>query len=368
MTIHRNRPIEFNTIFGRIEIGSPYLWVGGEGSKPLVDEMNITHQGRSETVKRALSDFGIECSFSVAAERFNEHYHYDISASAVSRTTKAIALEAMDYIEEKIATSHSEEIKPADRMLVELDGCEIRTGQLQLKENTDEKTPVYQNPIKEKVINWRDVRLGFVRPLDSDSKIFVGKMDSYPEIVGDLHNAAKWIGMTSETEMVGVADGGIGLSEEMIRQFPKMQFILDKSHLRDHFYETAEKMGIPKKKQKEWVNSQIASISDGKVFEILEELKKQDDEDPNDRLQRLIGYVTRFCDSVNYNEYREKGYPIGSGEIESAHKSVPQKRLKIPGATWHPSSIDPMLALRVLRADDWWEDFWTERNKKLLAA
>lgn len=368
MIIHRNRPIEFNTIFGRIEIGSPYLWVGGEGSKPLVDEMNITHQGRSETVKRALSDFGIECSFSVAAERFNEHYHYDISASAVSRTTKGIAHEAMDYIKEKITNSHPEEIKSTDRMLVELDGCEIRTGQLQLKENTKEKTPVYQNPIKERVINWRDVRLGFVRPLDSDSKIFVGKMDSYPEIVGDLHNAAKWIGMTSETEMVGVADGGIGLSEEMIRQFPKMQFILDKSHLKDHFYETAEKMGIPKKKRKEWVTSRIASISDGKVFEILEDLKKQDDEDPNDRLQRLIGYVTRFCDSVNYNEYREKGYPIGSGEIESAHKSVPQKRLKIPGATWHPSSVDPMLALRVLRADDWWEDFWTERNKKLLAA
>jgi hypothetical protein len=56
--------------------------------------------------------------------------------------------------------------------------------------------------------------------------------------------------MTSETEMVGVADGGIGLSEEMIRQFPKMQFILDKSHLKDHFYETAEKMGMPKRNGK----------------------------------------------------------------------------------------------------------------------
>ena len=101
---------------------------------------------------------------------------------------------------------------------------------------------------------------------------------------------------------------------------------------------------------------------------ILEELQQRHDKNPNDRLKRLINYVKRFCDSVNYNEYRDKGYPIGSGEIESAHKSVPQKRLKIPGATWHPSSIDPMLALRVLRADDWWDDFWVQRNQKLLAA
>ena len=62
------------------------------------------------------------------------------------------------------------------------------------------------------------------------------------------------------------------------------------------------------------------------------------------------------------------GYPIGSGEIESAHKSVPQKRLKIPGASWNPNSINPMLALRILRADDWWEDFWVQKTEKLLAA
>ena len=148
----------------------------------------------------------------------------------------------MDYIEEKnFPTLILRKKKSIEKMLVELDGCEIRTAKLQVKENTQELTPAYNNPKKEKIINWRDVRLGFVRPLDSDLKIFVGKMDSYEEIVGDLHNAAKWIGMTSETETVGVADGGIGLSEEMKRQFPKMQFVLDKSHLQDHFYETAEK-------------------------------------------------------------------------------------------------------------------------------
>jgi len=60
---------------------------------------------------------------------------------------------------------------------------------------------------------------------------------------------------------------------------------------------------------------------------------------------------------------KKMGYPIGSGEIESAHKSVPQKRLKIPGASWNPNSINPMPALRILRADDWWEDFWVQKTE-----
>ena len=67
--------IEFNTIFGKLELRSPYLWLQPMSSKPLMNEMKITHQSRSEAVNRALSDFGIEDSFVRAAVRFKEHYH-----------------------------------------------------------------------------------------------------------------------------------------------------------------------------------------------------------------------------------------------------------------------------------------------------
>jgi len=127
-------------------------------------------------------------------------------------------------------------------------------------------------------------------------------------------------------------------------------------------------MGIPKEERSKWAEPQINKISNGVADLIIEELVIENDLNPSDRLKRLLGYLNRFEDSINYGNFREKGYPIGSGEIESAHKSVPQKRLKIPGATWHPDSIDPMLALRILRADDWWEDFWCQRTKERLAA
>ena len=362
----------FNTIFGKVEISSPYLWCPGmDASKPLVDEMKITHQGRSEAVNRALSDFGIEDSFATAAVRFKEHYHYDIGPSATARATKNTAQQAMEYVENKLSDVNPEQRqeKPSvDKMLLELDGCEIRTAVLEPVENSSETTPVYGNPIKEKHINWRDVRLGFARPLDCPSKVFVGKMDSYPEVIGQLSQAAELIGMTSTTEIVGVADGGIGLAEALQKQFPTMQFILDKSHLKDHLYETAEKMGLPKADRPQWVLPRVKAISNGDVEKVLEELEEEYEQNPNKRLKRLLGYLNRFYDALDYNSFKSKGYPIGSGEIESAHKSIPQKRLKIPGASWHPDSINSMLALRILRADDWWEDFWNQRTEKLLAA
>jgi hypothetical protein len=106
----------------------------------------------------------------------------------------------------------------------------------------------------------------------------------------------------------------------------------------------------------------------GKNDAVLKELEDENEKNPNERRSRLIGYIKRFYDALNYNELKSKGYPIGSGEIESAHKSVPQKRLKIPGAGWMPESINPMLSLRILRANGWWEDFWDQRTEEVIAA
>ncbi len=352
------------------------MWSKGSFSKVLVDEMRLNHQGRSEAVNRALSDFGIEDSFETSAIRFREHSHYDIGSSAVARSTKATANQALEYLESKLSQANSPEKESEESqiksMLVELDGCEIRTVVSQVVDGSTQKTPVYDNRVKSKAIKWRDVRLGFVKPLDStfnsSSKLFVGKMDSYPKVVGQLHNGALLSGMGPETQVVGVADGGIGLSEELKRQFPNMQFILDKSHLRDHFYETAERLGIAQKERVKWVKSRLEAISNGEVGRIKEGLEEQYKQTPNSRLKRLIGYLERFIDAINYHDFKKKGYPIGSGEIESAHKSIPQKRLKIPGASWHPDSINPMLALRIIRANNWWENFWDERTNELLAA
>lgn len=372
MIIHRNPSIVFNSVFGKIEICSPYLWRPGiDSSKPLFDEMKIYNNARSNTVNRALTDFGIEESFVRGAARFKEHYHYEIGPSAVDSATKDTAMKAMDYIENKLSDIDSGPLqgKTIETILVEMDGCEIRTAEFMPAVDSRETTPVYNNPKKNRIMKWRDVRLGFARPLvESPNKTFVGKMDSYETVVNQIHSAAVIVGMTPETKVIGVADGGIGLREELERQFPNMQFILDKTHLKDHLYDTAEDLGINQKDRPGWVEPRIRAISDGNVESILKELEEENKINPNDRLKRLIGYLTRFNDALDYNDYKLKGYPIGSGEIESAHKSIPQKRLKIPGASWNPASIDPMLSLRILRANNWWKDFWHKQTDEYLLA
>lgn len=141
-------------------------------------------------------------------------------------------------------------------------------------------------------------------------------------------------------------------------QFPNLTFILDRPHLKHHLYEGAEAIGLAGGERRKWVSDNLHKIDSGEVRQLIKTLKGYRGQG-KERISNLSEYLKRFRDAVNYDEFRAMGLPIGSGEVESAHRYIAQKRLKIPGATWHPDTVNPMLALRVIRANGWWEDFWT---------
>ena len=350
----RARPvIIFNTIFGPLEIESPYLWRKGESSKPLKDTLGLTHQGRSQPLERALSDFGIEESFGQAAKRFEEHYGWSVNKTTINRVTQSVAREAEQFLEDRLEENRgiwpdsAEQNPETERLLTELDGCQIRTGQF-----------FRDDEALRRDIRWREVRIGLVRSMDEDERKYVGRMGSYPAVVDQLVSLSIEQGLSKDTEVIAVADGAKGLREELQKQFPNLRFILDRSHLRDHLYETAEAIGYEGTQRRKWVEQNLELIDSGNVKSALEGMQRHYDSNPVDRLRQLIGYIERFRDAVHYDNFKDEGLPIGSGEVESAHRYLPQKRLKIPGACWLPDSINPMLAFRVIRANDWWHEFW----------
>ncbi len=159
-----------------------------------------------------------------------------------------------------------------------------------------------------------------------------------------------------------MADGGPGLKEALEAEFLTLQFILDKAHLLQHLYQGAEALKIGKKQRSNWVNYLLHLLEKEPVTTVTQKMRRLEVK----RIDQLANHLDRFQNSVQYQTFRSLGLPIGSGEIESSHKYIPQKRLKIPGATWHPDSLNPMLALRVLKANCWWQDFWQELHTQSL--
>ena len=80
-----------------------------------------------------------------------------------------------------------------------------------------------------------------------------------------------------------------------------------------------------------------------------------DDEAPVRQCHR---YLSQRREQLDYQGAQERDLPIGSGEIESAHRYLAQQRLKRPGAWWRAANADHMLALRINRANHQWNAYW----------
>jgi hypothetical protein len=366
MGFHQRPTIVYNVIFGPVEVESPYLWKKGESAKPIKDRLGLTHCGRSQGVEQALSEFGSEESFDQASRRFCAHYGWEVDKTTVLRVTESVAREAETYLETRLEETRQAYEKPLrerageKRLLVEVDGCKIRTGEYEPCEEQEDEGARCRK------IQWREVRIGLVRGLHEKDKQYVGRMDAYPPVVDQLFSAAVDQGLSRRTQVVAVADGAPGLREELEAKFPRIQFILDRSHLRDNLFETADAKGLEGEERKNWVDHHLHRIDAGQVDQVLEEFRDEHAKTDLDRLRQLIQYIERFQDAVHYEEFKRKGFPIGSGEVESAHRYLPQKRLKLPGACWHPDNVNPMLALRVIKANKWWDDFWEKRMSSQL--
>lgn len=73
--------------------------------------------------------------------------------------------------------------------------------------------------------------------------------------------------------------------------------------------------------------------------------------------------MEKQLECMDYQKALLKGLPIGSGEIESSHRHVIQKRLKIAGAWWKQENANAMIHLRTTRLNGFWEAYWDfERN------
>lgn len=80
----------------------------------------------------------------------------------------------------------------------------------------------------------------------------------------------------------------------------------------------------------------------------------------NDSHDALVHYIGVNADRMDYPRYRHRGIQIGSGAMESLHRTASQMRLKLAGAKWLPETALAILNLRLLQLAGGWHDFWSE--------
>lgn len=352
----RRSIVEWMTLFGVVLVPSLYMRKKGEraGLRPMRVRLGVEGGGKSGAVERALTDFGIDESFGAAAAKFAEHYGTPVHRTTVRRVVMRAAGDAGAFIEEKLSSAGA--AGEPQRVMVQADGA--NAPKVTLEAIPGEVTRTGRQKYK-KVCSWREVRLGLAVADDADAPIFVAQVGGLARFSTTLALAAQKCGSDAAAVTYAVTDGGNGIRERLEEALDLDAYVLDMRHCRSHLLDTAEEMGLdePNDKAHAW----LSGLARGNVDDVIAELDEyqSDPEAPGaDRARQLRNHLGRFHDAVHYQEFVDRGLMVGSGHVESGHRHVTQRRLKIAGAWWAEENMEPIVALRCIRANGWWEEYW----------
>lgn len=205
-------------------------------------------------------------------------------------------------------------------------------------------------------------------------------------------------------QLVLVTDGATWIRERILPLFPSAVALLDAYHLMEHlsgyaaavfgkgtpkarrFYKRlcaaqygdrdrrrrlAKKRAGHTKRAQDRASAAPMPAHDAPIAEIRERAPAADrilqvidgeafPEHARDAHDKLVAYVESNAARIDYERWRARGYQIGSGAMESLHRTGSQSRLKVAGIRCLPETSRAVFNLRMLRLCGNWDAFWSQ--------
>ncbi len=164
-----------------------------------------------------------------------------------------------------------------------------------------------------------------------------------------LHQYAEGIrrGLDRCHRLSSVNDAAAWIERITLTNFPEAVQIVDWSHASQRLWAVANAVcGKDTSEAKGWVEGQLDRLwngAAGKVVTVLEGMGLDQDGYPPE-VSQAPGYFRSHQARMRYDVFREEGYPIGSGTVESGANTVVHHRMRRPGRGWQPDSGQAMLA------------------------
>lgn len=189
--------------------------------------------------------------------------------------------------------------------------------------------------------------------------------------LGDyLSCAAEQRGYSRALEKVFISDGAPGIRSIRERCFPDAAFILDWAHAATHLHDCSLACFADAEKGEKWYEAQKERMWNGRTDLVIKNLERRlkrlgpapDDaslKDPRRVIANNIQYFRENAAGTRYPYFRSRGWPIGSGLVESAVKQL-GKRVKGTEKHWSVSGAEQTLQVvaALISTDGAWDDFW----------
>lgn len=213
---------------------------------------------------------------------------------------------------------------------------------------------------------WKETKLGRIFPANAlyalgneeDSRNWI-RSSNYTGHIGNCHDFFDKFSPKVDllADFICVGDGAKWIWDWCEINYPNAPRILDYWHATERMWKFIKLLYSSKKQQEDWIAEQEALLWENGTEEIISNIEQITTRKikAKEEQKKLLTYLSNNKDKMNYKTYKENGWLVGSGAIESAHRTVIQKRLKLSGQRWTIIGAQQVLNLRVLHKNDNWQ-------------
>lgn len=314
-----------------------------QGFYPLDRALGLSDEGElTARMEQVVLDLGLHGTFEEAAARFALHHGGAISENLVRRVVDRVGRRAQEAATLG-AHLRAPAAQPPTTLVVEVDGSMIPTRGA--------------DP-------WREVKVGLVargehfvdnkgRGLITQAR-FVARLGDYAGFKQALTDALTLKRAGECPHLVVIGDGAPWvwtLADEVCHGATQ---ILDYPHALEHATEAAQVIfSADDPCFALWTMRVERLLWEGRVDDLVREVEACVFGARGPARQALVDlarYYRTNATRMRYDHYRAAGLPSGSGAIESAHRHVLQKRMKLAGQHWSPERADRLAQLRAALA------------------
>jgi Uncharacterised protein family (UPF0236) len=368
------------TLVGAVRLRRPYFYCERcqLGIAPLDEALKLADRRKQPDVQKAAVKLTKELPYETACELFEELTGLPLSAHTAHEVTQEVAMGLgvlqvapthADVAARIAAVATGQTWRPI--LVLAIDGADVPTrpetakGQRRGRKKTRAKRARWTG-------EWREAK-GFRFYLIDEERIehvLSWHQVQTDEEMADALRQVKAAGLLPEDQvrLCVIADGAPWIWKQVQGLFPAAVEILDYYHCCEHLHKVAVlQYGTHPERQHEWYEAALARLFWGEVQGVIWGLQRMKpiDAQAAEEIARLLGYLQRHRERLDYRFARKGGYPIGSGGIESANKCICHVRLKRSGAWWYVANANQMLALRCAKYNGTFDRVFARDRQRL---
>ena len=368
--VGRGRPRQVQGLVGDYTLHRPYYVCAAchTGHAPLDAQLGLDGGMLSPGLSRVACRLGLEGAFGAAADQLAETLGVMVPEEAVRRITEGVGAVADAEQQARIAQAQrgqalpprplgADEV-PSPLLVVEVDGVQV--------------------PL---VGSWHELKVSRVAPLGpalrTDPETGRTHLALGPSSYGaglEPAEACWWRtyadacrqGLGAWVRVVVVLGDGAEWIWSHARRFlglPGVEVveIVDIYHAYQHLWTVGNAVfGVGTSAAAAWVEplkDRLYTAGAAPVLAALTGLTPPDAA-AAEQIRLALGYFTAHAPRMAYPRFAARQFPIGSGAVESACKSLIEQRAKQAGMRWRRPGLQAVASLRALHRSGGWAAFW----------